>query len=126
MCIPVIPALRFGQEVGEFQANLGFLTDSVSKLAKQKNWVFEVGGVKSGLGSKSEQSSPDIIAQADQEPFPEGILGELGALQGECEGRQGTREMRQIRINLTAPHLPLQLHMEGWQRPPSSALGAGG
>lgn len=58
MCIPVIPALRFGQEVGEFQANLGFITDSVSKLAKQKNWVFEVGEVKSGLGNNVRTKQP--------------------------------------------------------------------
>lgn len=32
--MPIISALRFGQEVGEFQANLGSITDSVSKLAK--------------------------------------------------------------------------------------------
>lgn len=52
------------------------------------------------LEAMSEQSSPDIIAQAEQEPFPEDILGVLGALQGECE-REGSEPGRRGRSGLT-------------------------
>lgn len=87
VCMPGIPALRLGQEVGEFQANLGYIADSISKIAKQKNWMSEVGGLRSGLEAASGQGRPEIIAQAEQEPFPEGILEGFKALHGECEGR---------------------------------------
>lgn len=53
------------------------------------------------LEAMSEQSSPDdVIAQAEQEPFPEGILGVLGALQGECE-REGREPGKRGRSGLT-------------------------
>lgn len=61
VCMPGIPALRLGQEVGEFQANLGYIADSISKIAKQKSWVSEVGGLRSGLEAASGQGRPEIL-----------------------------------------------------------------
>lgn len=64
--MPAFPALRFGQEVGELRANLGYIAeDPVSKTAKQQNWVFEVGGERSGLEAASEEDSPEILHTAE-------------------------------------------------------------
>lgn len=43
------------------------------------------------LETMSEQSSPDVITQAEQEPFPEGILGGLGPYKVSVRGKAGNQ-----------------------------------